>query len=115
VLHPVSEGSVLIGILTWRHSFAGEHSRPEAQALTFWPIVTLSIGGGYYIRSSGLWSFDIENNKQLIRLGVGLGKVFRTGHAVVGIYRQTTLRDTANVLADIDLPYSCRKSSAWLR
>ena len=47
-VHPLSEGSLLIGILTWQHSFAGEHARPDAQALTFQPIATLSVGGGYY-------------------------------------------------------------------
>ena len=53
-LHSLSAESDVIGILTWSHSFAGEHTRPEAQNLTFQPIVALSIGGGYYVRSSGL-------------------------------------------------------------
>jgi hypothetical protein len=85
-VHPLSEGSLLIGILTWQHSFAGEHDRPDAQVLTFQPIATLSVGGGYYVRSIGIWSFDISNNKRLIPLGVGFGKVFRTGHAIVNAF-----------------------------
>jgi hypothetical protein len=82
-LHSLSEGSLLIGILTWQHSFAGEQTRPDAQVVTFQPIAALSVGGGYYVRSSGIWSFDISNNKRLIPLGVGFGKVFKTGHAIV--------------------------------
>lgn len=85
-LHSLSAGSEVIGILTWQHSFAGEHSRPDAQTLTFQPIAALSIGGGYYVRSSGLCSFDISNNKTLIPLGVGFGKVFKTGHAIVNAF-----------------------------
>jgi hypothetical protein len=85
-LHPLSEGSLLVGILTWQHSFAGEHTRPDAQVLTFQPIATLSIGSGYYVRSSGIWSFDIDNGKRLIPLGVGFGKVFKTGHALVNAF-----------------------------
>ncbi|HEY3617049.1 MAG TPA: hypothetical protein VGK96_09570, partial [Candidatus Sulfotelmatobacter sp.] len=50
---------------------------------TFQPIAALSIGGGYYVRSSGIWTFDIDNNQRLIPLGVGFGKVFKTGHAIV--------------------------------
>lgn len=82
-LHPVSGGSILAAILTWQHSFAGEHTRPDAQGVTFQPIAALSIGGGYYVRSSGIWTFDIDNNQRLIPLGVGFGKVFKTGHAIV--------------------------------
>lgn len=85
-LHSLSEGSELIGILTWQHSFASEHNRPDAQVLTFQPIVALSIGGGYYVRSSGIWSFDISNNKNLIPLGVGFGKVFKVGPAIVNAF-----------------------------
>ena len=62
-VYSVSPGSILVGIFNWQHSFAGEHSRPEAQAVTFQPIAALSIGGGYYFRSSGVWSFDIANDK----------------------------------------------------
>jgi hypothetical protein len=57
--------------------------RPEAQTLTFQPIAALSIGGGYYVRSSGIWSFDIANNKALIPVGVGFGKVLKIGKAIV--------------------------------
>jgi hypothetical protein len=85
-LHALSEGSLLIGILTWQHSFAGQDSRPGEQVATFQPIVALSIGGGYYVRSSGIWSFDIVNNKTLIPAGVGFGKVFKTGNAIVNAF-----------------------------
>jgi hypothetical protein len=44
-LHPLSEGSILIGIFTWQHSFAGEDTRPEAHVVTFQSIAALSIGG----------------------------------------------------------------------
>jgi hypothetical protein len=85
-LHSLSEGSEVIGILTWQHSFAGEQTRSEAQVLTFQPIVVLSIGGGYYVRSSGVCNFDIPNNKNLIPLGAGFGKVFKVGNAVVNAF-----------------------------
>jgi hypothetical protein len=85
-LRSLSEGSEVIGILTWQHSFAGEEARPEAQVLTFQPIVALSIGGGYYVRSSGILSFDIPNDKNLIPLGAGVGKVFKVGNAIVNAF-----------------------------
>jgi hypothetical protein len=85
-LHSLSEGSEVIGILTWQHSFAGEHTRPGAQVVTFQPIVALSIGGGYYLRSSGILSFDVPNSKYLIPVGAGFGKVFKVGNAIVNAF-----------------------------
>lgn len=85
-VYAVSPGSLLIGIFYWQHSFAGEQSRPEANAITFQPIVPLAIGGGYYFRSSGVMSFDIANHKDLIPFGVGVGKVFRIRGVIVNAY-----------------------------
>jgi hypothetical protein len=82
-VYSVSPGSLLIGIFNWQHSFAGEHSRPEAQSVVFQPIAALAIGGGYYFRSSGVWTFDIVNDKDLIPLGVGFGKVFKVHNVIV--------------------------------
>jgi hypothetical protein len=81
--YPLSGGSLLVGILTWQHSFAGERTRPDAQAATFQPIAALSVGGGYHVRSSGIWSFDIGDDKRLVPLGAGFGKVFKTGNTIV--------------------------------
>jgi hypothetical protein len=85
-VHPMAAGSEVIGILTYQHSFAGEHTRPDAQVVTFQPIAILTIGGGYYVRSSGILSFDMSNNKEVIPLGVGSGKVFKLGNAVVNAF-----------------------------
>jgi hypothetical protein len=85
-LHALSGGSLLIGIFTWQHSFAGEERRSGAQVATFQPIAALSIGSGYYVRSSGIWSFDIGNNRTVIPVGLGFGKVFKTGKAIVNAF-----------------------------
>jgi hypothetical protein len=85
-LHALSGGSLLIGIFTWQHSFAGGERRSGAQVATFQPIAALSIGGGYYVRSSGIWSFDIGNNRTLIPVGLGFGKVFKAGNAIVNAF-----------------------------
>ena len=85
-IHALSGGSLLIGIFTWQHSFAGEERRSGAQVATFQPIAALSIGGGYYVRSSGIWSFDIGNNRTVIPVGLGFGKVFKAGNALVNAF-----------------------------
>ena len=104
-VHSLSEGSLLIGILTWQHAFAGEHSRPVAQDVTFQPIATLSVGRGYYVRSSGTWSFDISDHKNLIPVGIGFGKVFKSGNVIVNAFvePQFTVYHDGTALPSIQL------------
>src|SRR3984893_6111854 len=85
-VYSLSEGSLLIGILTWQHSFAGDHSQPGAQVVTFQPIVALSVGHGYYVRSSGICSFDLSNKRSVIPVGAGVGRVFRTRNVVMNAF-----------------------------
>ncbi|HEY6764109.1 MAG TPA: hypothetical protein VI386_05010 [Candidatus Sulfotelmatobacter sp.] len=54
--------------------------------MTFQSIAALSIGGGYYVRSSGIWSLDIPNNRNLIPPGAGFGNVFTIGDANVNAF-----------------------------
>lgn len=73
----------------WRWEYLqinDEHTRPEEQLVTFQPIIALSIGGGYYVRSSGILSFDVANHKNSIPLGAGIGKVFTVGNAIVNAF-----------------------------
>ena len=42
----------------------------------------MSIGGGYYLKSSAICVLDFRNDLYLLPLGLGLGKVFRFGSAI---------------------------------
>jgi hypothetical protein len=85
-IHPMTGGSLLGALATWQHSFAGESDRPTAQVVTFQPISTFSIGGGYYVRSTGVLVFDIPNERYLVPVGLGVGKVFKVEKAVVNAF-----------------------------
>jgi hypothetical protein len=82
VAHPLPGGSVLGSLITWQHSFAGDKDRPDVNVGAFQPFLTMSIGGGYYVKSTGIWTFDFHNNLVLIPLGLGVGKVFKLGNAI---------------------------------
>jgi hypothetical protein len=82
VAHPLPGGSILGSLITWQHSFAGDKDRPEVNVAAFQPFVTMSIGGGYYLKSTGIWTFDFHNDLVLIPLGLGVGKVFKLGNAI---------------------------------
>lgn len=79
-------GNILGGLLTWQHSFAGEKDRPDAHLATMQPFAILSIGGGYYVRSTAIMVFDVQKNSTLIPAGLGFGKVFKVGNAMVNAF-----------------------------
>jgi hypothetical protein len=82
VIHPLPGGSLLGSLVTWQHSFAGDVDRPSTNLATFQPIGTFAVGGGYYVRSTAVWLFDFHNDRYLVPLGIGFGKVFRIGSTV---------------------------------
>lgn len=70
---------LLAGLVTYRHSFAGDDSRPTAQVITAQPIVTYNLPDGFYLRSSGTWTFDLGNHTLGDPVGLGAGKVWTFG------------------------------------
>jgi hypothetical protein len=76
------------GLVTWQTDFAGDKDRTGTNFLTAQPVAILQVGGGYYVRSSGLWTFDFENDRYLIPFGVGAGKVLRVGRTVVNAFME---------------------------
>jgi hypothetical protein len=115
-VHPMAGGSVLGALFTWQHSFAGQQARSGTSLFTFQPNATFSLGGGYYVRSSGTWSFDAVADRYLIPLGVGVGKVFRAGNAVANafiepqfsVYHQGIGMPSLQIFAGINLQWSKR-------
>jgi hypothetical protein len=86
VVRPVTGGSMLGGLVTWQTDFAGDEGRADTNFLTAQPLAVLQIGGGYYVRSTGLMTFDFENEKYLVPFGVGFGKVFKVEQTVVNTF-----------------------------
>jgi hypothetical protein len=67
-------------------SFAGDSTRPKANALDLQPFVTYQISHGWYLRSEPQMIFDWETNKQLLPLEIGLGRVFKLGPQYVNCF-----------------------------
>lgn len=61
------------GLVTWQISVGGND---YANLLTTQPFCMFQIGGGFYLRSSGIWTFDLASGNIAIPLGLGIGKVF---------------------------------------
>ncbi|MBK3802961.1 hypothetical protein GAY33_27805 [Azospirillum brasilense] len=65
------------GLLTYQQSFAGDDDREAVKLLTVQPILFYNLPDGYYLRSSAIWNFDIENDTRYAPLGFGVGKVWQ--------------------------------------
>ncbi|MBX9945284.1 MAG: hypothetical protein K2Y40_14465 [Reyranella sp.] len=46
----------------------------QSQSLTVQPLVTYNLEHGYYLRSSGIASFDLVRHNTVVPLGIGLGR-----------------------------------------
>jgi len=73
-------------LLTWQHSFAGEDERTTVNAGAFQPFLMYQLGEGIYLRSVGIWFYNFEDEKYSIPVGLGIGKVFKSGNTVYNIF-----------------------------
>jgi hypothetical protein len=77
----------LIGALVqWQHSFAGQSSRPTVQSLTAQPFGIFNLPEGWYIRSTGTWTFDLQHGNYYIPLGLGGGKAWKRGSTIFNAF-----------------------------
>lgn len=73
-------------LLTWQHSFAGNDDRATVNMAAFQPFAMLQLGGGLYLRSTGIWVYNLENDDYSIPLGIGVGKVFKQDKTVYNLF-----------------------------
>ncbi len=83
-------------LLQWQASFAGDETRPDVNLLTPQVFFMWQIGGGVYLRSTGIWSFDLTNGNYNVPIGLGLGKVVKVDKMVFNIFAEPQF----SVLAD---------------
>lgn len=77
-MHP-SERGILGGLVQWQASFAGEGDREDVNIVTAQPFFMHNLPGGWYLRSTGIWTFNLESDDYYIPVGVGAGKVIKSG------------------------------------
>jgi hypothetical protein len=78
------------GLITYQHSFGGDPSRPVAATLTAQPIMTYNLPGAFYLRSTGIWSFNYggERHTSVIPVGFGVGKVWTLGNLTLNLFAE---------------------------
>jgi len=73
-------------LLTWQASFAGDDDRGDVNVGAFQPFGFLQLGQGWYLRSTGIWTYDFHSDHYTMPVGLGLGKVVPVGPTVANIF-----------------------------
>ncbi|RAS33203.1 hypothetical protein [Paraburkholderia bryophila] len=77
----------LLGALVqWQHSFAGQSDRPAVQSLTAQPFLIWNMPQGWYIRSTGTWTFDLQHGAYYLPVGLGGGKAWKSGATIYNVF-----------------------------
>jgi len=73
-------------LLTWQASIGGNDNRRPVNLGNFQPFLFRQLGEGWYLRSTGVWNYDFDNNAYAVPLGLGIGKVVHIGNTVANIF-----------------------------
>jgi len=73
-------------LLTWQASFAGKDERADVNIAAFQPLLFAQLGGGTYLRSTGIMNYDFESNGYNVPIGVGIGQVWKSGTTTYNLF-----------------------------
>ncbi len=74
------------GLLTWQTDFAGDDDRADTSTLALQPFYFFQLGKGLYLRGAPLWVFNLETNDYHVPIGLGVGKVMKSGNTVYNFF-----------------------------
>lgn len=73
-------------LLTWQTSFAGSDTRADVNTGAFQPILIYQLGGGTYLRSTPVMTYNFEDETYTVPLGVGIGKAWKSGTTTFNLF-----------------------------
>ncbi len=76
------------GLVTWQTSFAGNENRDKTNFMAVQVFGIWQLGGGTYLRSSGIMQFNLENGYYNVPFGLGLGKVLKTDKLIFNLFAE---------------------------
>jgi hypothetical protein len=82
-----SIGPLLVGtLLQYQHSVAGDADRAATSVLIPQVFAMLQVGGGTYLRSAPIATFDLESGNYNVPFGLGIGHVVKVEGVVVNAF-----------------------------
>ena len=73
-------------LLTWQARIAGGSNRPGVNVGNLQPFLFRQLGEGWYLRSTGVSTYNFDNNAYSVPIGLGIGKVLHVGNAVMNVF-----------------------------
>lgn len=73
-------------LLTYQHEFAGADDRKDVNIGAFQPFAFYQLGGGTYLRTAAIWTYDFEDDDYSVPLSLGIGKVLKQGKTVYNVF-----------------------------
>jgi hypothetical protein len=73
-------------LLSWQGSFSGADDRPKVSVAGFQPFLFYQLGGGTYLRSTAVMSYNFENNTYSVPIGLGIGQVIPKEKVVYNLF-----------------------------
>lgn len=73
-------------LVSWQASFAGDGDRGDVNLAAFQPFLFYQLGGGNYLRSTAVMTYDIDKDTYAVPLGLGIGKVIPSTKAVFNLF-----------------------------
>ena len=73
-------------LLSWQASFAGADDREKVNVGALQPFVFYQLGGGTYLRSTAVMSYNFEKSTYSVPIGFGIGQVIPTPTVVFNAF-----------------------------
>jgi len=81
-----SPRGLLGALVQYQSSFAGDSDRAHVETATFQPFIIHNLPRGWYLRSTGTWTYDLANNTHYIPIGLGAGKAWKVGNNIFNAF-----------------------------
>jgi hypothetical protein len=86
IMAHVETKMVMFGLVQWQASFAGDDDRSHVNTLTVQPGLIFNLPNAWYLRSTGIWSFDLNEHHYYVPFGVGAGRVLKHNGTLYNLF-----------------------------
>lgn len=73
-------------LVQWQKSFAGDSDRSDVETATLQPFAIYKMSGGWFLRSSGIWTYNVEKDDYYIPVGLGIGRAMAVNKHIINAF-----------------------------
>ncbi|BAT42828.1 hypothetical protein PS042_16795 [Escherichia albertii] len=73
-------------LIQWQKSFTGDNDRNHVETATLQPFLIYKMSKGWFLRSSGTWTWNVKTDDYYIPAGLGIGRAMPIGNYIVNSF-----------------------------